>query len=151
MVHYLKACQHEKFVWQAFFITLILVMEIEFILYVADQEKSKAFYAQVLNKAPILHVPGMTEFLLDDNVKLGLMPENGINIILNGKTPHPNTGTGIPRCELYLKIGNVALCYQNAIKSGAKSVSEPLPRDWGDTVAYVADSDGHIIAFAQKT
>lgn len=126
-------------------------MDIEFILYVADQEKSKNFYEKVLNMVPVLHVPGMTEFLLDDTVKLGLMPENGINKILNGKTPHPNSGSGIPRCELYLKKGNVFLCYQNAIKSGAKSVSEPAPRDWGDTVAYVADPDGHIIAFAEKS
>lgn len=126
-------------------------MEIEFILYVANQEKSKNFYSKVLNKVPALHVPGMTEFLLNDTVKLGLMPENGINKILNGKTPHPNAGNGIPRCELYLKTGNVDLCYQNAIKSGAVSVSEPAPRDWGDTVAYVADPDGHIIAFAEKS
>ena len=126
-------------------------MDIEFILYVANQEKSKTFYAQILNKVPVLHVPGMTEFLLNDTVKLGLMPENGINKILNGKTPHPNAGNGIPRCEIYLKVENVALYYQNALKSGAKNVSEPAPRDWGDTVAYVADPDGHIIAFAEKS
>lgn len=125
-------------------------MEVEFILYVADQERSKTFYAQLLNKTPSLHVPGMTEFILEEKVKLGLMPESGINKILSGKTSHPATGNGIPRCELYLKVGNVALCYQNAIKAGGKSISEPLPRDWGDTVAYVADHDGHIIAFAEK-
>src|SRR5258708_5338798 len=100
-------------------------MEVEFILYVADQERSKIFYSQILNKEPSLDVPGMTEFLLDEKVKLGLMPEQGINKILNGKTPHPNTGNGIPRCELYLKVGNVALCYQNALNAGAKSISEP--------------------------
>ena len=125
-------------------------MEIEFILYVADQEKSKIFYTQILNKTPSLHVPGMTEFLLDSNVKLGLMSENGINKILAGKTPHPNIGNGTPRCELYLKLGNVNYHYQNALKAGAKAVSEPSPRDWGDIVAYVADPDGHIIAFAEK-
>lgn len=125
-------------------------MEIEFILYVADQERSKKFYSQILNKTPSLNVPGMTEFLLNDTAKLGLMPEAGINKILAGKTPHPATGNGLPRCELYLKVGNVALCYQNAINTGAKPVSEPSPRDWGDIVAYIADPDGHIIAFAEK-
>ena len=125
-------------------------MEIEFILYVADQEKSKIFYSLVLNKIPVLHVPGMTEFLLDEKTKLGLMPEAGINKILSGKTPNPADGNGIPRCELYLKSDNMMVLYENAIKAGAKLVSEPSPRDWGDKVAYVADPDGHIIAFAEK-
>ena len=125
-------------------------MEIEFILYVAHQEKSKLFYATVLNKAPVLDVPGMTEFLLGEKTKLGLMPEKGINKILAGTTPNPSDGNGIPRCELYLKSENLDVYYQNAIKAGAKIVSKPSPRDWGDLVAYVADPDGHIIAFAQK-
>ena len=125
-------------------------MEIEFILYVADQEKSKLFYAKILNKEPELHVPGMTEFLLDEKTKLGLMPEKGIQKILSSKTPDPASGNGIPRCELYLKSENFSIYYQNALKAGAKPVSEPAPRDWGDIVAYVADPDGHIIAFAQK-
>ena len=48
----------------------------------------------------------MTEFKLAENVKLGLMTENGIARIISNKLPHPKTGTGIPRCELYLKINN---------------------------------------------
>lgn len=125
-------------------------MEIEFILYVANQKKSKDFYESILNKKPVLDVPGMTEFLLDEKTKLGLMPEIGINKILAGTTPNPSDGNGIPRCELYLKNENFQVYYQNAIKAGAKIISPPSPRDWGDLVAYVADPDGHIIAFAQK-
>ena len=52
--------------------------EIEFILYVLDQEKSTIFYEQLLQMGPSLNVPGMTEFELTDFVTLGLMPENGI-------------------------------------------------------------------------
>lgn len=125
-------------------------MEIEFILYVADQEKSKLFYTQILNKEPVLDVPGMTEFLLDEKTKLGLMPEKGIQKILSPKMPNPSSGKGIPRCELYLKFENILSYYQSALIAGAKPISEPAPRDWGDIVAYVADPDGHIIAFAQK-
>ena len=51
---------------------------VEFILYVADQNRSRNFYAQVLQKEPSLNVPGMTEFDLNETCKLGLMPENGI-------------------------------------------------------------------------
>jgi len=125
-------------------------MEIEFILYVANQGKSKEFYQFVLGKEAVLDVPGMTEFLLDEKTKLGLMPESSINKILAGKTRNPSEGNGIPRCELYLKTDDLQFFYQNALKAGANIVSPPLPRDWGDLVAYVSDPDGHILAFAQK-
>jgi predicted enzyme related to lactoylglutathione lyase len=96
---------------------------IEFILYVANQERSKAFYSTVLHKEPELDVPGMTEFLLAENVKLGLMPETGIIKILTDKTPHPANGNGIPRCELYLYTGNIEEWSQRLYAAGAKEIS----------------------------
>jgi predicted enzyme related to lactoylglutathione lyase len=125
-------------------------MIVEFILYVSDQERSKSFYEKVLFMQPTLNVPGMTEFQLAENVKLGLMPENGIAKIIEATTGHPAKGNGIPRCELYLKVDDVNKYYQRSINAGAKEVSEPCDRDWGDFVGYVADFDGHIIAFAQS-
>lgn len=125
-------------------------MEIEFILYVADQEKSKDFYKKILESDPVLHVPGMTEFLLKSNFKLGLMPEKGIKKILMDKTPDPRAGNGIPRCELYLKLPFISSYIERAIQAGATLVSEAADRDWGDRVCYLADPDGHIIAFAQS-
>lgn len=119
------------------------------ILYISDQERSKTFYETVLQTKPVLHVPGMTEFLLTDDFKLGLMPESGIVKILLDKTPHPTLGNGIPRCELYLFVENPAEALERAVKAGAKEISKAESRDWGDTVAYCADSDGHIIAFAK--
>lgn len=121
----------------------------EIILYCKDQEKSKEFYSKVLAKEPTLHVPGMTEFLLAENLKLGLMPENGIAKILGDKTPHPFSGNGIPRCELYLVVDEIENIFQRAVEAGAKIISEIAPRDWGDNVGYLMDIDGHIIAVAQ--
>jgi predicted enzyme related to lactoylglutathione lyase len=126
-------------------------METEFILYVADQEKSKLFYSMGLGLKPALDVSGMTEFELGENCKLGLMPEKGINKILSGKTADPSSGNGIPRCELYFKYEDLQPIYQQFINAGAKLVSPPLHRDWGDTVAYLADPDGHIVALAQRS
>lgn len=123
-------------------------MQIQFILYVSNQEKSKTFYADLLNKQPILHVPGMTEFLLSENTKLGLMPENGIVKILGTATPHPNLGNGIPRCELYLKVKNAQNYMERGLKNGAVLISPLQYRDWGDNVGYLLDLDGHVIAFA---
>lgn len=125
-------------------------MQTQFILYVSDQEKSKHFYEQLLNLKPSLHVPGMTEFQLSETSKLGLMPENGIAKILGNNIPHPNTGNGIPRCELYLKVKNANEHMERGIQLGAKLISPMQQRDWGDKAGYLADKDGHIIAFAEK-
>ncbi len=127
------------------------MQEIEFILYVSDQNKSKEFYQRLLLRAPVLDVAGMTEFKLGDNIKLGLMPESGINKIINGKLPHPKIGNGIPRCELYLRMDNASEYIRKGIEAGGKMVSEYQKRDWGDNAGYISDLDGHIIAFAEKT
>lgn len=124
--------------------------EIEFILYVSDQQKSKDFYQQLLNIKPSLDVPGMTEFKLKEGVKLGLMPEGGIAKILGGKIPHPSNGHGIPRCELYLVVENAQTYINKGIQLGGKEISKLSDRDWGDKVGYFSDLDGHIIAFAEK-
>jgi lactoylglutathione lyase len=124
---------------------------IEFILYVADSAKSTEFYRSILHREPVLNVPGMTEFLLAPDCKLGLMPESGIAKILGNGTPHPASGSGIPRCELYLAVADVHAEYLNAIQSGARSLHPVAARDWGDTAGYLLDPDGHVLAFATKT
>jgi len=124
--------------------------QVEFILYVSDQSKSRDFYKKILQLEPMLDVDGMTEFLLAENCKLGLMPVNGIVKILKDKTPNPETGNGIPRCELYLHVDIIEEYFNRAIDSGAKEISAVKLRDWGDIVGYVADPDEHIIAFAKS-
>ena len=126
------------------------IQHIETILYVNDQQASAEFYAKLFRKNPDLNVPGMTEFKLAENFKLGLMPNKGIAKILADKIPHPDQGNGIPRCELYFYVENIELEFENATKSGAKLISGIKDRDWGDRVCYFADIDGHIIAFAEK-
>jgi len=124
--------------------------EIEFILYVSNQEKSRVFYERLLNLKPSLNVPGMTEFKLLENVKLGLMPENGIAKIISEKLPHPKNGNGIPRCEIYLKVRSPIEYLKRGIELGGKEISKFQNRDWGDKVGYISDLDGNIIAFAQN-
>lgn len=123
---------------------------IEFILYVSDQRLSKEFYSKVLQLKPSLDVSGMTEFTLAENVKLGLMPNDGIAKILTPKVPHPAEGSGIPGCELYLVLDEIEKYFERAIQYGGKEVSPIKLRDWGDVVGYVSDPDGHILAFAKK-
>lgn len=123
---------------------------IMFVIYVKDQEKSKVFYEKVLGCKPTLHVPGMTEFQLLDNVSLGIMPEDGIVRILENKISNPKNANGVPRSEIYLFVNEPDEYYSKLVEAGGIGISETKLRNWGDYVAYGSDIDGHILAFAKK-
>ena len=127
-----------------------IMNKIQIILYVKDQNSSRDLYRKILRKEPILDVPGMTEFQLGENCILGIMPYSGIAKILGTQTHHPDSGNGIPRCELYLSVEYLEFEFQNALDAGAMLISPIDERDWGDRVCYFSDPDGHIIAFAEK-
>lgn len=128
-----------------------MTTQLEFILYISNQEKSRDFYQILLQQNPSLDVPGMTEFTLNDFVKIGLMPNDGIAKIITPKLPHPTSGNGIPRCELYLQVDNIESIFEEAKQAGAKEISPIALRDWGDYVGYLTDFDGHIIALSSKS
>lgn len=120
----------------------------EFILYVSNQEASRNFYKEILLQDPCLDVPGMTAFDISPGVRLGLMPEQNIARIIHPSMPHPTMAQGIPRCELYLYVEHPQTYFERAISCGAIAVSDVMQRNWGDIAGYVADPDGHILAFA---
>lgn len=119
-----------------------------FILYVADQEQSAAFFSAVFGFGPRLHVPGMSEFALPGGGVLGLMPEQGIRNLLGPALPDPSSSRGIPRCELYLMVDEPAAWHARSLAAGAKELSPLQPRNWGHLAAYSLDLNGHVLAFA---
>ena len=123
------------------------MMQAEFILYVQDQQRSRDLYRVLLDREPVLDVPGMTEFDLG-GCKLGLMPASGIARIITPALPHPDAGHGVPRCELYLRVDDLDAAIARARQAGLIVISSVADRDWGDRVAYFADPDGHVIALA---
>jgi catechol 2,3-dioxygenase-like lactoylglutathione lyase family enzyme len=124
-------------------------MHAHLILYVQDQQLSKSFYQRVLGMEPSLHVDGMTEFSLSDSCIVGLMPISSIKRLLGQRLPDPSTGTGIPRAELYLRVENASAYHSRALANGAIELSGLKARDWGHSVAYSLDPDGHVLAFAE--
>jgi len=52
--------------------------QVEFILYVSDQSKSRDFYKKVLKIEPSLDIDGMTEFLLTENCMAVIPAKAGI-------------------------------------------------------------------------
>ncbi len=111
--------------------------------------KSRDFYAALLDLIPTLDVPGMTEFAIQENCVLGIMPEKGIKRLLGDVLPDPESASGIPRAELYLLVNDPQQLHSRAVDFGAKELSPLLKRDWGHDAAYSLDLDGHVIAFAR--
>lgn len=118
------------------------------ILFVADQARAVSFYRAALAAAPVLDVPGMTEFALGGGAVLGLMPAAGIRRLLGAALPDPASAPGVPRAELYLVVDDPAACHARAVAAGARELSPLQRRDWGHRAAYSLDPDGHVLAFA---
>jgi lactoylglutathione lyase len=47
--------------------------------------------------------------------------------------------------EIALVTPDVPGLYASAVKAGATTVSEPVTRPWGQTVAYLRDKDGYLV------
>jgi uncharacterized protein len=125
-------------------------MRTHFILFVEDQAASRDFYSHVLGFGPSLHEPGMTEFTLPGGAVLGLMPASGIRRLLGSALPDTQDAC-IPKAEVYLLLPSADVMHARALDAGARELSPLLPRDWGHTVAYSLDRDGHILACAEVT
>jgi predicted enzyme related to lactoylglutathione lyase len=126
-------------------------MRVHFILYVADQAKSTAFYAAVLAVEPTLNVPGMTEFSIDSETVIGLMPEAGAVRLFGDKINKPLAAGRSPRAEIYLVVDDASAYHSRAISAGAREISPMERRDWGHKAAYSLDPDGYVIAFAEDS
>jgi uncharacterized glyoxalase superfamily protein PhnB len=87
----------------------------------------------------------MTEFSLDENTVLGLMPTSSASRLLGLDLQPALT----PAAELYLIVDSPEEFHARAITAGAREVSPLSLRDWGHSVAYCLDPDGHVIAFAK--
>jgi uncharacterized glyoxalase superfamily protein PhnB len=125
-------------------------MRAHLILYVADQARATTFYEAALGFAPSLDVPGMTEFALGGDAMLGLMPEAGIRRLLGDAIADPALAAGTPRAELYLVVPDADAAFERAVAAGARILSPVGRRDWGDRAGYLADRDGHVLAFADR-
>jgi len=122
--------------------------EAYFILYVSDQAKSASYYGEVLDRKPILDVPGITELRLRDGSILGLMPVQSAGRLLGESVFR--SSSKVPKAELYLVVDDPSSYHQRALDSGGTELSPMQLRDWGHRAAYSMDHDGHVLAFAEK-
>ena len=124
--------------------------EVYFIFYVADQERSTAFYTEVLQRQPILDVPGITEFELMDGSILGLLRTTSASKLLGASWFEQPDDSTTPRAELYLVVDGPEAYHARALACGARELSAMAVRDWHHRAAYSLGPDGYVLAFAEK-
>jgi len=126
------------------------ISNIETIFFVAGLTSCRDFYKSLFQIEPLTDEPGMVEFELAPNAKLGLMPIDGISRIVGVDTIKSYLKDIPPRSELYLMVENLDEIYSRAMSIGAIPLSPIQNRNWGHRVGYVADIEGNILAFAKQ-
>ena len=112
------------------------------ILYVADFEKSLRFYRDVLG-VPVRAEHGTyVEFdtgstILAFNTRESAREVTGLAI--------PDGEVASQSFELGFAVEDVPATIESLRRQGVTIVKEPVVKPWGQTVAYVADPDGHYL------
>jgi len=124
--------------------------EAYFIIYVADQRQSADFYRKVLEREPIVDVPGITEFPIRDGTILGVMPLTSAAKLIGATHFAESPPQRAPRAELYLVVEAPGSYHARALANGATELSPMQERDWGHRAAYSMAPNGHVLAFAER-
>ena len=101
-----------------------------------NQEKSSKFYEKVLGTKPVLNVPGMTEFELNSECKLGLMPYSGIHNLLGVESTLPDQACKNPNSELYIVVDDPIEYHKRSLNNGGEELSGVQKRDWDHLAGY---------------
>ena len=112
------------------------------ILYVSSLEKSLTFYTESLG-LPI-HGNHGTYVELDTGNTVLAMIERGNVQELTGLN-YKNTEASSQTFEIGFVTDDVKSTIEDLRTKGVTIIKEPITKPWGQTVAYVADPDGHFI------
>ncbi|WP_088071608.1 VOC family protein [Gottfriedia luciferensis] len=112
------------------------------ILYVSNLEKSLSFYTEILG-LPIRGNHGTYVELDTGQTVLAMIERGNVKELtgLNYKSSMESSQT----FEIGFVTDNVHTTIEDLRTKGVKIIKEPITKPWGQTVAYVADPDGHYI------
>ncbi|VAV91920.1 Lactoylglutathione lyase and related lyases [hydrothermal vent metagenome] len=113
------------------------------ILYVKNVEETLAFFCNAFGlKQKMLHESGDYGELETGSTTLSF---SSLELMTSlGKTPAPAI-SGKPSFEIAFETDDVPAGVAKALAAGATLVQKPEDMPWGQTTAYVADSNGYLI------
>jgi catechol 2,3-dioxygenase-like lactoylglutathione lyase family enzyme len=113
------------------------------ILYVDSPARSLAFYEAAFGMTRLfLHEGGEWAELDAGSIKLGLCARALLERM--GKPPGRPDPTRASS-EIAFVMDDVEAALRRAVAAGARLISPAKQMEWGQTVAYVADPDGHLV------
>lgn len=111
------------------------------ILYVDQVEGTIAFYEKAFGLKRDMVVEGEFGQLATGETKLGF----GAKKMLPVPAQHSAPDSKPLAVEIALVTDNVQAAYDKAVAAGAKAVSKPTKKPWGQIVAYVRDNNGYLV------
>lgn len=118
------------------------------ILAVADVSRAQSFYRTVFGWPLKVDTAVYVEFQLPSGIRLGLYQREAFARNVE-QLPQISSGAIMP-VELYLFVEDLEAAVERLTTAGARLLSPPKDREWGDRVAYFADLDGNVLALAQR-
>jgi catechol 2,3-dioxygenase-like lactoylglutathione lyase family enzyme len=118
------------------------------ILACGDVARSRAFYLGVFGWKVVVDLPVYVEMVVPTGLRVGLYRREGF-AANTGEPPSPAPAEGTTATELYLRVDDVPAALARLLANGARLLSAPSPRPWGDEAAYVADPDGNVVAVSR--
>ncbi|MEH7401361.1 VOC family protein [Gottfriedia acidiceleris] len=112
------------------------------ILYVSNLEKSLTFYTESLG-LPIRGNHGTYVELDTDNTVLAMIERGNVQELTG--LSYKSTEASSQTFEIGFVTDDVHSTIEDLRTKGVNIIKEPITKPWGQTVAYVADPDGHFI------
>lgn len=118
------------------------------ILAVEDLARASAFYSQAFGFERAVDTPVYVELAVPGGMRLGLYQREGFGRN-TGQAPARTPPGALAPTELYFQVEALGPVVERLQRAGARLLSPPALRDWGDEVAYFADPDGNVLAVAR--
>jgi lactoylglutathione lyase len=115
------------------------------ILFVADLERSVAFYRDVIGLPFKLHGDGYAEFATR-GTRFGLYDRNRLGE-LTGRGPRAPASPG---GEVVFLVGDVDAEAERLRAAGVAILKGPVDRAWGHRTLHLEDPDGFVVELAQE-
>jgi lactoylglutathione lyase len=115
------------------------------ILFVADLERSVAFYRDVIGLPFKLEGDGYVEFATQ-GTRFGLYDRNRLREL----TGHGPRAPASPGGEVVFLIGDVDAEAERLRAAGVAILKGPVDRAWGHRTLHLEDPDGFVVELAQE-
>jgi uncharacterized glyoxalase superfamily protein PhnB len=121
-------------------------------LFVPDVAAALDFYARAFGMSPkMVHESGQYAELDTGGTTLAFAAHALARGVVGLEYTPTAPDAPPPGFELALEPQDVAAAYDRAVAAGAAPVSPPQDKPWGQTVAYVRDHRGVLVALVRET